>query len=258
MDLLPARERRLDVVTRVRRRMERCLEISMVVKHRMKSSRVTEVLRTSMYKVEPLGQLLLMQTSIRFSVDMSPINLDRIQAWIDAGRLNPNLPITIKELQESRCVHGIKDGVKLLGRASSTLTTPINIVVSRASAAAIEAVEKAGGTVTTRYYTKPAITRILKGQTHPIYSLQSKPVTSVTEAVEEELKNYKYRLPDPASRKDIEYYRDPAHRGYLSYLLEEGQGPSLFFKTPGTGRVDHKKKTSKGGKSMGKGENRVW
>ncbi|KAK8219952.1 YmL10 [Zalaria obscura] len=194
----------------------------------------------------------------QFSVDMSPINLDRIQAWIDAGRLNPNLPITIKELQESRCVHGIKDGVKLLGRASSTLTTPINIVVSRASAAAIEAVEKAGGTVTTRYYTKPAITRILKGQTHPIYSLQSKPVTSVTEAVEEELKNYKYRLPDPASRKDIEYYRDPAHRGYLSYLLEEGQGPSLFFKTPGTGRVDHKKKTSKGGKSMGKGENRVW
>lgn len=70
---------------------------------------------------------------------------------------------------------------------------------------------------------------------------------------------FKYRLPDPTSRKDIEYYRDPAHRGYLSYLVGEGQGPSLFFKTPGTGRVDTRKKvTSKGGKSIVKGENRIW
>ena len=44
-------------------------------------------------------------------------------------------------------------------------------------------------------------------------------------------------LPDPAGRKDIEYYRDPAHRGYLSYQLEEGQGPSLFWKTPGVKSV---------------------
>lgn len=43
---------------------------------------------------------------------------------------------------------------------------------------------------------------------------------------------FRYRLPDPASRPDIEYYRDPAHRGYLSYTIAEGQGPSLFFKTP--------------------------
>lgn len=40
------------------------------------------------------------------------------------------------------------------------------------------------------------------------------------------------RLPDPVSRKAIEYYRDPAHRGYLSYQVGQGQGPSLFFKTP--------------------------
>lgn len=40
------------------------------------------------------------------------------------------------------------------------------------------------------------------------------------------------RLPDPVSRKAIEYYRDPAHRGYLSYQVGQGQGPSLFFKRP--------------------------
>lgn len=40
------------------------------------------------------------------------------------------------------------------------------------------------------------------------------------------------RLPDPTSRKDIQYYRDPAHRGYLSYQVQEGEGPSLFHKPP--------------------------
>jgi len=48
---------------------------------------------------------------------MSPINLDRIQSWIDQGRLDPSKPITMKELNDSRCLHGVKrDGVKLLGR----------------------------------------------------------------------------------------------------------------------------------------------
>ena len=74
----------------------------------------------------------------------------------------------------------------------------------------------------------------------------------------EEKGRYRYRLPDPTSRKDLEYYRDSAHRGYLSYLVEEGHGPSLFFKTPGMGRVDKRKVTGKGGKSLAKGENRVW
>lgn len=191
---------------------------------------------------------------------MSPLNVNRIQSWIDSGRLNPNLPITIKELHKSRCLHGIKDGVKLLARGATALTTPINIIVSRASAAAIEAVEKAGGTVTTRYYSKPAIGRVLQGLTDPINSLQSKPLASATGAGLNQMegKTYRFRLPDPASRKDIEYYRDPAHRGYLSHQVEEGQGPSLFFKTPGAGRVDKKKVTSKGGKSMAKGENRIW
>ncbi|THW98877.1 family 76 glycoside hydrolase [Aureobasidium pullulans] len=185
------------------------------------------------------------------SIEMTPLNINRLQAWIDAGRLDPNQPITLRELAKSRCIHGIKDGIKLLARSSEKLTTPVDIVVSRASASAIAAIEAAGGKVTTRYYTKPSISRVRRGETDPIYSIQSaEPTTPRPE--------FKYRLPDPASRKDIEYYRDPAHRGYLSHMLQEGQGPSLFFKTPGQGRVDHKKVTSKGAKSAIKGENRVW
>lgn len=208
---------------------------------------------------------------------MSPINLDRIQSWIDAGRLDPTQPITLKELARSRCLHGVKDGVKLLARNSTALTTPINIIVSRASAAAIEAVEKAGGSVTTRYYTKPAIKRVLQDRTDPINSLQSR-LSGLTfsagtsTSVDSEAAStpepstailgleagYKYRLPDPSSRKDIEYYRDPAHRGYLSYQVEQGHGPSLFFKTPGTGKAKLRAASGKQGKAAAKGENRLW
>ena len=47
---------------------------------------------------------------------MSPVNLDRVQSWVDQGRLDPLKPITVKELVQSRCIHGVKDGVKLLAR----------------------------------------------------------------------------------------------------------------------------------------------
>ena len=65
--------------------------------------------------------------------------------------------------------------------------------------------------------------------------------------------NFRYRLPDPTSRRDIEYYRDPAKRGYLSHLLKPLEGPSLFFKSPLL------RKTSTGEKKEAAlPENRVW
>lgn len=189
---------------------------------------------------------------------MSPINLNRIQSWIDQGRLDPTQPITLKELVESRCLHGIKDGVKLLARGKEELKTPINILVSRASATAIEAIEAAGGKVTTRYYTKHSIQRLLKGESVSSFEpLATTPKTDVESPIIADAMSaspFSYRLPDPTSRKDLEYYRDSAHRGYLSHLVEEGQGPSLFFKTPGTGRRRKSKKA--GGTSTS--ENRIW
>ena len=182
---------------------------------------------------------------------MQPVNIDRIQAWIDQGRIDPSRPITLKELGESRCVTNIKDGVKLLAKGSEQLRTPLNVVVSQASAAAISAIEAAGGSVTTRYFTPFSIQRILRGRTDPINSLRSQntDVDSILRG------GFQQRLPDPTSRKDIEYYRDPAHRGYLSHLVPEGQGPSLFFKTRTTGNPARRKASS--AKSVA-AENRMW
>jgi len=191
---------------------------------------------------------------------MTPLNLDRVQAWIDQGRIDPTKPITVKELIDSRCLHRVKDGVKLLARGKDELKTPINILVSRASSTAIEAIEAAGGSITTRYYTEAAIKRILKGESESSFEpFGLKPIAEeesqiITEAM---LSGpFKYRVPDPTSRKDLEYYRDPAHRGYLSHTIEDGQNPSLFFRTPGTSTQRKRSKAS--GNDQASSANKLW
>lgn len=196
-----------------------------------------------------------------FAVDLTTLNLDKLTSWVAQKRIDPSYPITIRELRQSRCVSNVKDGVKLLAKGADDLpgtTPPLNIIVSRASAAAIAAVEARGGSIMTRYYTNFAIRQICKGRMDPVRSLQSEADGRVHELPK---KDYVYRLPDPSRRKDIEYYRDPAHRGYLSYTVPEGHGPSLYFKAPGTAEQRAERaKIAKGqkGKTSRNAENRIW
>jgi large subunit ribosomal protein L15 len=197
---------------------------------------------------------------------MSPINLDKIQDWINQKRIDPTEPITVKELTKTRAIHGVKDGIKLLARGANLLTFPINIVVSRASAAAIAAVEALGGTVTTRYYTKYAIHRIKQGKTAPFVSLKWDPEAMKNPALNkvgmgsdpvQRVKGmgFQYRLPDPTSRKDIEYYRDPAKRGYLAHTVGEGETPSLYHRLP---RTDVGVKRVQGKKKVPRADDKLW
>jgi len=179
--------------------------------------------------------------------EMSIINLDRLQQWIDAGRIDATKPITPRELILSKVLGGrYKDGIKLLARGKETLKTPVEITVSRASAEAIQAIEAAGGKITTRFYTRESLRRLVKGETaHTNKPLPVGPehIKSVLEQVRQSEKHL-YRLPDPTSRWDIEYYRDPAHRGYLSHMLKEGESPSLYFRVPGEKAFKAKSKTT--------------
>ncbi|EFY92322.1 YmL10 [Metarhizium acridum] len=177
---------------------------------------------------------------------MSEVNLDQIQEWINQGRLDPTKQITPKELIQSKLVGGVKDGVKILSRGSECLKQPIDVMVSRASAGAIAAIEAAGGKVTTRYYTKLAIQRLLRGES--VNTDMPLPVGKEhveTVLAEARKAPFRHRLPDPTSRRDIEYYRDPAHRGYLSHQLAPGQSPSLYFKVPGEHKIKSAAKAEK-------------
>lgn len=83
-----------------------------------------------------------------------PINLGKLQEAIDEKKIDASNPITIAVLQESGLVNGVKDGVRLL--AKGELKAKVTIEVSGASAAAVAAVEKAGGTVAVTIKAAPA------------------------------------------------------------------------------------------------------
>ncbi|PHH69549.1 hypothetical protein CDD80_6655 [Ophiocordyceps camponoti-rufipedis] len=164
---------------------------------------------------------------------MSEVNLDRLQEWIDNGRIDASKPITPKEMIVSKLSGSIKDGIKILSRGVTQLRQPIQITASRASAGAIAAIEAAGGSIVTRYYTKTALRRLVRGESQH----SDEPLPQGGQFVEgivtgARRAGFPYRLPDATRRRDIEYYRDVAHRGYLSGMLKKGETPSLYWRVP--------------------------
>jgi large subunit ribosomal protein L15 len=90
------------------------------------------------------------------------INLKKIVYLVQHGRLNPEKVITIKDLKEAGAFRRVKYGVKILGRGAEDLNIPLKFEVSDASEDAIEAIKKAGGSVTCIYRTKLKMKEHLK------------------------------------------------------------------------------------------------
>jgi large subunit ribosomal protein L15 len=83
-----------------------------------------------------------------FRKEYAPLNLDALERAIAAGRLNADEPITEDALRAAGVVRrGKVTGVRLLARGE--ITRAVRLTVSGASAAAVAAIEKAGGSVTT-------------------------------------------------------------------------------------------------------------
>ena len=87
-----------------------------------------------------------------FANDFSEVNLGRLQKAIDNKKLDASVKITEDVLRKAGLAHKSKDGVRLL--AKGELTAKLTIEVAGASASAKEAVEKAGGTLTTTFAKK--------------------------------------------------------------------------------------------------------
>ncbi|HHL22651.1 MAG TPA: 50S ribosomal protein L15 [Aliiroseovarius sp.] len=83
----------------------------------------------------------------------SVVNLGLIQKFIDAKKLDASQEITEDALLASGLIRRKLDGVRVL--AKGEITSKVTLSVTGASKAAIEAVEKAGGTLTV---TTPAAT----------------------------------------------------------------------------------------------------
>tara|TARA_Y100000768_G_scaffold106606_2_gene78182 strand:+ start:2217 stop:2687 length:471 start_codon:yes stop_codon:yes gene_type:complete len=81
-----------------------------------------------------------------FSKNYNVFNLDRIQYFIDNGKIDAKQIINIDTLLEAKLIKSERDGLKILGRGK--LTSKVEFEVSGASEKAVKLVEKAGGKVT--------------------------------------------------------------------------------------------------------------
>jgi large subunit ribosomal protein L15 len=80
-----------------------------------------------------------------FGRDWNEINLDRLQAAIDSGKLDAGKPVTIEALVDAGVFAKPRQGVKILGNGE--LKAKIDVEVAGASKSAREAIEKLGGSV---------------------------------------------------------------------------------------------------------------
>ena len=73
------------------------------------------------------------------------LNLGRLQAAIDAGKIDPKQPITEAALVAAGLIKTLRDGIRVL--AKGEIAASVTLQVSGASKAAVAAVEKAGGSI---------------------------------------------------------------------------------------------------------------
>ncbi len=81
-----------------------------------------------------------------FAKRLNIVSLGRLQQAVDAGKLAANADVDVAALVAAGVLRRAKDGVRVL--SDGELTTPLKLSVWGASKSAVEAVEKAGGSVT--------------------------------------------------------------------------------------------------------------
>lgn len=80
-----------------------------------------------------------------FAKSFNEISLGRLQAAIDAGKIDASKPVNVAVLKAAGVIRREKDGVRLL--SDGELKAKVTLDIAGASKAAIEKVNKAGGVV---------------------------------------------------------------------------------------------------------------
>ncbi|MCI0599399.1 MAG: 50S ribosomal protein L15 [Beijerinckiaceae bacterium] len=81
-----------------------------------------------------------------FATNYNEVNLGRIQAAVDAGKLDASAVVTIEALVGAGVCTKPRDGVKILGKG--TLTVKLAFEAAAASKSAVEAIQATGGSIT--------------------------------------------------------------------------------------------------------------
>ena len=131
-----------------------------------------------------------------------PLTLWQLQNMIDLGRIDPNMPIDINSISNSRVFDmtasaGNYCGIYLLSQGADIFEAEVNIEVQIADDLSIAAVERKGGVITTSFYDKVSFMDLVD----PVsFFMKGRPIRK--------------RLLPPVEL--VKYYTDPKKRGYLS------------------------------------------
>ncbi len=80
-----------------------------------------------------------------FAKSFNVVSLGRVQAAIDAGKLDAKAVVNLDSLKAAGVIRRAKDGVRIL--SDGELKAKVAFEVAGASKAAVEKIEKAGGSI---------------------------------------------------------------------------------------------------------------
>jgi len=80
-----------------------------------------------------------------FAKSFNVVSLGRVQAAIDAGKLDAKVVVSLDSLKAAGVIRRAKDGVRIL--SDGELKAKVAFEVAGASKAAVEKIEKAGGSI---------------------------------------------------------------------------------------------------------------
>nr|WP_272210491.1 50S ribosomal protein L15 [Marinicella sp. W31]MDC2876379.1 50S ribosomal protein L15 [Marinicella sp. W31] len=89
-----------------------------------------------------------------FAKDFAEVSLGRLQAAVDAKKIDAKKTVTAEVLKEAGVIRRVKDGVRVL--SDGELKAKLTLEVAGASKSAIEKIEKAGGSITVQTKAKNA------------------------------------------------------------------------------------------------------
>lgn len=151
----------------------------------------------------PLWKLFPKRGFYRFQkLDLHELKLSKIQNFYEQGRLSflkEGEVLDMKNMKIAGLISGsMKDGVAILNDPLVKYTLNLKIESTKASQPAIEAIENAGGSYTSAYYS-----RRLGFRAHhsPTWFLENKGKIPLRAR--------------PVARRDIVFYSDPKRNGYL-------------------------------------------
>jgi len=112
------------------------------------------------------------------------LNITKLMYYVQQGRLDASRTITIKDMYHAGMFSKVKYGVKLLGRGAEAINIPIHLEVSDASQTVVDAIKKAGGSVTCIYRTKLKVKEHIKPEFFPVKLGEPLPSSNMVDRLE--------------------------------------------------------------------------